>query len=394
VGLDLNIKRIIIYDPYLQDEVGHYATYDKAVYDELWRQDRPCHSMGRKKTILPWVNTLFNDSLQVPFFTVKNLRQLLGRRPKNSTSGKVEMPNKRTMQKFIKAIIACFDILNILYINVQHFFIAKRFIYCTIFVPMPTQYYAFGVCLSSLFSHSDIILMYRFAAEIPTLVARIFKKVRFVTDTSGLAIMFKKATKTKFEVWSIPYVQIDVEIENKNKILTVGYIGTLRIEKGIETILKVIKKLQSQDIQFIIQANVSHASKRELAIVEELRKFANVQLLEKDQTNEEYQETLASMDVVLLPYSLKTYRLATSQTLMDTIAFEKVPIVTKGTWMSRIVAHPWLEVKEDDVQGICDRIMGMQAYNVYKDYIYHIKRLKTIVFAEHNPKNFVKKLLA
>jgi hypothetical protein len=395
--MEVNNRRIIIYDPFLIDEVGHCAPYDKAIYDELWRQDRPCHAMGRKETALPWVNGLFSDSLQVPFFTVKNLRRMLGKKSTSVASGKVEMPKGGIKREFVKAFIDYFDFLNILYLNIQHFFIGIRFRKVVIFSPNTNQYFAFGLCLSSWVSGSKLILMYRSPFDIPHIVARMFKSVEFVTDCAELTVLLEHKIGRYFEPWPLPWIVPPKGCisARRSQQLTVGVIGTPRLMKGLDTVLRVVTKMEGyKNIDFLIQANLHNASKEEIAIVNRLSWFANVQLIQWDQEETVYRATVAKMDVMLLPYKREQYAYTNSASFLDAIAFEKVPIVTKDTWMSKLIVHPCLTVEEGDVQTICNRIVLLQDSAVYKHYLQHVKNVKEIVFAEHNPKNFVKKLLA
>ena len=128
-----------------------------------------------------------------------------------------------------------------------------------------------------------------------------------------------------FEVANGPRENISASSESK---LICWWPGAPRPEKGVE----IIKKIAS-----MVKEN--SAKKFKLIVAKSLRNEITsngieIEYVEDYLIREKYNEILQKTNFVLLPYSEDLYSKSTSGIFAEMVIANKIPIVTKGTWMA------------------------------------------------------------
>ena len=160
------------------------------------------------------------------------------------------------------------------------------------------------------------------------------KGVKFITDTEELKRHYRNKYGIKSEVMPIPS-----KINKKNKLkkfnikkISILFPGKSRDEKGISNIFKLFgDEIKDIDINFFFLKNQD--------ITDNLRNKKNLKLqtINNNLTYKNYIKSLYKYDLILLPYSHKTYKLRSSGIFLDLIKLNKIFFVSDLTWMSNIL---------------------------------------------------------
>jgi glycosyltransferase involved in cell wall biosynthesis len=123
----------------------------------------------------------------------------------------------------------------------------------------------------------------------------------------------------------------------------IGYFGDARTTKGFHTLPDIVTKAFGRGVKahFVIQISLPREDTCEplvLAAAENLatlaRREPEITLVQGALQSGEYENLLASVDVVLLPYEPRMYSSATSGLFVDALALGKPVLVPSGTWMA------------------------------------------------------------
>ena len=157
---------------------------------------------------------------------------------------------------------------------------------------------------------------------------------RFYTDLSSLKHWYESHTPISVGVTPIAVdfssapPPVPMRCEGG---LVFGFVGVPREEKGILIIADAIRDhlAQHPDDRFLIQT--PRAEEQIMAVLSSLPD--QVTLIDELLFEESYFSFLASLDVVLVPYLPKNYRMRTSHIFMEALGMGKAVITTPDTWM-------------------------------------------------------------
>lgn len=232
-------------------------------------------------------------------------------------------------------------------------------------------------------------------------------KVRLVSDSSRIAEQFNRITRLPITVVpiphtnSLPYGEDMAQPSPQAPGIHFVTLGGARIDKGFILVLKAIERLSAQsqldNMTFTLQ---SHFVKSRVGVeieqgIQRLKKLGlpNVRFTEKPLGMKEYYAHLLASDVVLLPYSSRSYHSNTSGPFVEALAAGKPVVVTKGTWMDDQLKRSGAGVtfQDQDVDGLARAIC--EARDEYSCLVKRANSFKGAWIAYHNPANFLKELL-
>jgi hypothetical protein len=182
-------------------------------------------------------------------------------------------------------------------------------------------------------------------------------QIRLLTDSRTLAEYWSSHFKRHFSVLPIPHTLEPIDHgnqgffekirKNKSEILA-WWPGGPRAGKG----LAILQNLASTVYDIPPSVCIIAAQSSNL---QHVTGGVRIELVDDVLSREDYIELLHIVDVILLPYSPKAYRLQTSGIFTESVCAGKVPFVTEGTWMS----------SELRVYGLETLILDWEAPNLF-----------------------------
>lgn len=168
--------------------------------------------------------------------------------------------------------------------------------------------------------------------------------IRFATDSTKLKAEFENNFSIKVDVLPIPHVNPIIHpnnslLSNEKSQLTISFLGSARIEKGFETLIKAIlllsKELIFDNLIFVIQISNNNDVNKVKEVIEFIKSynFKNVVLLSDNLSEFEYYERLFQTDVMILAYDPKFYHSNTSGIFSECRSNGIPVIVSEETWM-------------------------------------------------------------
>ena len=167
----------------------------------------------------------------------------------------------------------------------------------------------------------------------------------FITDSNKLQEEFAKITKIKIDLLPIPHTinnleKISLDSIIGNETLTFTSLGSARKPKGfgvlVDAIIELSNDVNFSKFHFLLQSNCAINDDYIQDKIHEIKKknFENVELLEKELSEEEYYLLIQKSNVIVIPYDQAIYYANTSGILTEAISYAKPIIVTNRTWMS------------------------------------------------------------
>lgn len=153
------------------------------------------------------------------------------------------------------------------------------------------------------------------------------ERVKYLTDSELIKKINGCFFNRKFHVLPIPHIYFSEEIKPiKNKVKTFWWPGgSVREEKGLENIKKLVNSLEESD-------NIK------IALADCVKDFVSnksvVIFIPTNLTRKDYEKRMICSDLILLPYVSNLYRYRTSGIFVEAIVAGSVPVVSKETWMS------------------------------------------------------------
>jgi glycosyltransferase involved in cell wall biosynthesis len=168
--------------------------------------------------------------------------------------------------------------------------------------------------------------------------------IHFVTDSTRLKSEFENSFSIKVDVLPIPHVNPIIQfnsslLSSRKGQLTISFLGSARIEKGFETLIKAIILLSEEVIfdklLFVVQiSNNNNVSRiNELVQLVKSYNFDNLILLSDNLSELEYYERLIQTDLMILAYDPKFYHSNTSGIFSECRSNGIPVIVSDETWM-------------------------------------------------------------
>ena len=162
----------------------------------------------------------------------------------------------------------------------------------------------------------------------------------FLTDTNELKKHFKKKFNIECKIIPIPS-----KINNSKKLkkinlkkINILFPGKSRSEKGISQILNIFDKMPENIevfFKFIKNKNILEALK-----TKKVRTFP----LKEKLTYKEYIQSIINSEILILPYTHKTYKMRSSGVFIDAIKLNKFCFVSDNTWMASLLKKNKLNI--------------------------------------------------
>jgi glycosyltransferase involved in cell wall biosynthesis len=167
-------------------------------------------------------------------------------------------------------------------------------------------------------------------------------RIRLLADSDALIDEYRAlAPDLEFRLAPIPHVR-DLPDGERTGAFRVGCVGEARANKGFHLLPRLVRSATGTELRgvefhfhsFAREANSSFVQ-RTLAGL----RHPAVRLYPDEMPAVEYQQFLASLDLIVLPYTLDNYHAQTSGVLAEALGGGKLVVVPKGTWMARQVAE-------------------------------------------------------
>jgi len=167
------------------------------------------------------------------------------------------------------------------------------------------------------------------------------------TDSDILANEYSSYTQLAVNVVPIPHtVQLSVDNISENQKLfpiRLTYLGDARKNKGFHFLPYVLNRLKNiineKNIEVVLQANIRIESEWEIKMSVDRLRNLNVKLIQSELDSHNYYSLLSQAGIVLLPYTLDYYHSQTSGIFSESLAYGKIVIVPRGTWMAMQLKH-------------------------------------------------------
>jgi len=174
-------------------------------------------------------------------------------------------------------------------------------------------------------------------------------RIKFYTDTDRLTEFCTDFFGHPFSTAPIPFPQkllvaaLDRRVSDPDpdRTLCVAYVGDARDEKGYpllpSAVARLWRNLISRKVKFVIQSNfntpdgdrATAAARQQLQVLPPV----GLKLIFESQEGEDYFETIANADIVLVPYDPVTYEARSSGILVEALTAGKVVVTPRGSWM-------------------------------------------------------------
>ncbi len=152
------------------------------------------------------------------------------------------------------------------------------------------------------------------------------KRVKYLTDSELIKNLNGYYFNRTFHVFPIPHIYFSKEKkEDKKRCKHFWWPGgSIREEKGLGNIKKIINLLKDSDNIKIIMADSA----------KDLVSSSNIIFVPTNLSRNEYESWMITSDLILLPYISDLYRYRTSGIFVEAVIAGSTPVVTKNTWMS------------------------------------------------------------
>lgn len=227
--------------------------------------------------------------------------------------------------------------------------------------------------------------------------------MRLVTPIESLTNKLK--TDYGCDVDTVPFVfcsNIEKKYNTTNN-LTYSFLGDGRKEKGLLTILRLIrdKRKNMSNINFRIQkVNPRYFNREEkfelTSIFNEIKKYKNVVVIDRNPTKSGYDLELKKVDIMLLPYDCRNYSIRMSGISAE-CAIIGIPVVaTCGTTFSEDIQRNKLSGLCFDSHNKCTDNLYDAIINIsksYKEYFTNAVSIKNYAKEYYSPKLFFERIL-
>jgi len=126
------------------------------------------------------------------------------------------------------------------------------------------------------------------------------------------------------------FIPRDIEAKPpQNEVLTIGFFGQYRREKRLEDFLKIyLQGHYTRPVKLLVQGATMHPEDAEdfERIIKKYKGTEGIEFLHKGLIGKEWQQAIAGIDVLLLPYSAPRYRYHWGGMLFTAIGYQK-PVI-------------------------------------------------------------------
>lgn len=397
------MKKFLIIDEILKDSMGHFLEYDQSVIESLSKENLKIDIITNKAfkgnlngahTHPVFAENLLDKPVNNPIKLIWKLVHYNFSYYKLLVTYISKSPQKIDFI-FIPTLFFNYHLLPIL------FFLLKKKNFnkfgAFLIVIRNDLYPLEGNLFKKIITYILIRLNFLFLK--PKVVSG---RVFLFTDSQHLASKIKQIADLKPKVLPIPHSKTDEnKISSNSSKITFSCLGPARYEKGIDLLLKAInllvksEKINPKHVQFIIQTNnfqeLQQDIKDQINQLSLLKPMVN--FIKKPLTRTEYENYLATTDVMILPYRKRFYKNRTSGIAVEAMSLAIPIIYTKETWLETEIAKfgIGIGVENENVNDIKNAILNFfSEYNKYK-----IKAIDKSLNCKkfHNKENFHKILI-
>jgi len=225
--------------------------------------------------------------------------------------------------------------------------------------------------------------------------------LRLVTDSERLAERFRLMTSLPIQVLPIPHTLHVAAQSHRQTDQPVNLIilGPPNHEKGFDVLVSAIRRLGGRNqlggllFTLHVHRHLETQESREWRRILEQLPPANIRLIDRFLSDEEYYLELEQADIVLLPYGKDKYYADTSGLFIEALAAGKPVVATDGTWMSAQLAKygAGITFRDCDVDDLARAIL--EARVNYPALAQQAMARQPAWVGYHNPDNFVNELL-
>ena len=210
------------------------------------------------------------------------------------------------------------------------------------------------------------------------------KDLLYFTDSKQLASEYLKSSELELIVLPV-MAKTDFEKQKKRQKdytnLNITYLGCARNDKGFYHLPEIIKRLSrdsfNYDICIKIQATTPGTdfmekkcsdALREIKLIKDNNKDLNIEIFCDQLNNNDYEDLLVSSNLILLPYTGKSYQIQTSGILIESMSNGIPCIVPDKTWMSEEISITCggAIFNPNNVNDICEAVVKI--INNYDHY--------------------------
>ena len=224
-----------------------------------------------------------------------------------------------------------------------------------------------------------------------------YKNIKLVVLTFNDNI-FGRRLKNVFPIYPPAYTPRDIEFNYELSIkhyeLKIGFFGQYRREKKLEDLLEVfIKGNYTRSLKLIVQGSTMHNEDSEdfERIINKYKGQKNISFLHKGLIGAEWQEAIASIDALLMPYSAPRYRYHWGAMLFTAIGFQK-PVIASDDMNPEVFEK--FTIGETFSSGNLDEL-GKVLEKFINDYDKNSEKYAQglqLANEEFSPTNFIKNL--
>ena len=168
-------------------------------------------------------------------------------------------------------------------------------------------------------------------------------RVRLLADSESLVDEYRAlAPELEFALAPIPHVRDAPADERTGGTFRVGCVGEARENKGFHLLPRLVRRAAEagvRGVEFHLHSFAHDPNSAFLRRALAGLRHPTVRLYPDEMPATEYQRFLASLDLVVLPYTLDNYHAQTSGAFAEAMAAGKLVVVPKGSWMARQLAE-------------------------------------------------------
>jgi hypothetical protein len=261
--------------------------------------------------------------------------------------------------------------------------------------------------LALLFRYSSVLLpkpLRRFFSWLVAKFPRASRRHIYLTDSHCLRDEYLSNTGLELAVLPVP-----VELPcpgftrparpEAGKRLRISYLGAARNDKGFAELPGIVETVLNSEfaskVEFCIQASTSGAGYLDNVCLQAMEKLKHIQsseggevvfLLEKSLNESQYKALLTQADLIMLPYTGRSYRAQTSGILIEAAVYQVPCIVPKRTWLEDELAITGGGVAFDPDEPGSAGYAVLQVLRSYETYAERA-RLGAVIIAERHGHN-------
>ncbi len=222
-----------------------------------------------------------------------------------------------------------------------------------------------------------------------------FPNIRPTVLTFGKDI-FGEKRENIYTIYPPTFIPRDIDLHvPENKILTIGFFGQYRREKRLEDFLQVyLQGKYNRPVKLLVQGATMHPEDAEdfERIINKYKGIEGIEFLHKGLIGKEWQQAIANVDVLLLPYSAPRYRYHWGGMLFTAIGYQK-PVIASDDMNPEVFAayHIGETFKSGDMESLKDTLEKF--INNYDEINLNYARELQKAADEYSPQLFVKRLI-